>query len=214
MKPHLHYAAGILLTTTWLTHAAPAHQHGVATLQVALSDTRLQVELHSPLMNLAGFEGRANTEEQRQALANVKQRFTSEMIQAPQCQLQQASFDWPDHDGYDHDEHDHDEHDHDEHDHDEHDHDEHDHDEHDHDEHDHDEHDEHDHDEHDHDEHGHSDLTVVWDFQCPSTGAITLDSQLITTFPGIETLQLLWITEQQQGADSFDSDQPILLPRP
>ncbi|MDP2506417.1 DUF2796 domain-containing protein [Oceanobacter sp. 3_MG-2023] len=176
MKPHLHYAAGILLTTAWLTHAAPAHQHGVATLQVALSDTRLQVELHSPLMNLAGFEGRANTEEQRQALANVKQRFTSEMIQAPQCQLQQASFDWPDHDGHDHDEHDHDE--------------------------------------HDHDEHGHSDLTVVWDFQCPSTGAITLDSQLITTFPGIETLQLLWITEQQQGADSFDSDQPILLPRP
>tara|TARA_R110001592_G_scaffold171159_5_gene409339 strand:+ start:2957 stop:3469 length:513 start_codon:yes stop_codon:yes gene_type:complete len=169
MKLHRHYLAGILLTTTAsLAQGVPAHQHGVATLQAVLSSTTLHIELRSPLMNLVGFEGHADTPEQQQALDDVRQRFAQDVIQSRPCQLQHTSIELPEQ-SHDHD--------------------------------------------HDHDHDEHTDLTVSWEFYCPAAGSVTLDSRLITTFPGIETLQLLWITDQQQGADTFDHDQPILLPR-
>lgn len=57
------------------TTAAPAHQHGVAALQVAVDGKRLEIQFESPLDNLLGFEHAPRTEAQRQAVRSMKQRF-------------------------------------------------------------------------------------------------------------------------------------------
>lgn len=44
-----------------------AHQHGVATLDVAFEDGRLQLQLESPAVNVVGFEHAPRTQAQREA---------------------------------------------------------------------------------------------------------------------------------------------------
>jgi len=54
--------------------AAPAHQHGVAALDVAVEPTRVTLELSTPLDNLLGFEHAPRSDAERErAAAVVKQ---------------------------------------------------------------------------------------------------------------------------------------------
>ena len=48
-----------------------AHEHGVTTLNMALDDDILALELEGPAMNFVGFEHSPRTPEQKQAIANA-----------------------------------------------------------------------------------------------------------------------------------------------
>ena len=48
-----------------------AHEHGVTTLNIALEENVLAVELEGPAMNFVGFEHMPNTPEQEQAIADT-----------------------------------------------------------------------------------------------------------------------------------------------
>ncbi|MDJ0927986.1 MAG: DUF2796 domain-containing protein [Gammaproteobacteria bacterium] len=107
-----------------------AHEHGVTTLNMALDDDILALELEGPAMNFVGFEHLPRTPEQQQAIAETLDIINggSQLFQPDpdaDCTLIEASgrhfTDADDHDdhGDEHDDHDdgHDEHgeDHDEH---------------------------------------------------------------------------------------------------
>jgi len=48
------------------------HQHGLASLDIALDDKRLEIELESPSMNILGFEHQPNTAEQQAQAAAAR----------------------------------------------------------------------------------------------------------------------------------------------
>lgn len=195
--------------------AGKAHVHGIATLNVSLSDTEVEVALDSPADNLVGFEHQPHTAEQRKAVVQAVQQLkdAGSLIRfAPDggCSLEEADIDNPfDMD----DDHDHDGHDHDN---DKHDHEDHDHDKHDHDEHDHGDHDKHDHDDHDHDhDHGegvHSDFEVEYAFHCKNATAIQrIDLQgLFTHFPRFQTVKVNWVGSHGQSAARATSAEPVV----
>lgn len=75
-----------------------AHVHGVAQLFVVLQGQQLDIELHSPAMNLLGFEHRANSAEDRArvesakaSLADANSRF---QIASARCQLTHHKLDF------------------------------------------------------------------------------------------------------------------------
>lgn len=63
----LSFSAALLLLAAPL-QAAPPHQHGVATLDVAVERTRITLQFESPLDNLVGFERAPRTDAERKAL--------------------------------------------------------------------------------------------------------------------------------------------------
>jgi hypothetical protein len=58
-------AAGITATAPATAHAAGAHQHGVASLELVADGNSLTVTLDSPLDNLLGFERGPRTDAER-----------------------------------------------------------------------------------------------------------------------------------------------------
>ncbi|HAS61586.1 MAG TPA: DUF2796 domain-containing protein [Vibrio sp.] len=73
-------------------HSLAAHQHGVATVNIALDEQQLILELQSPSMNIVGFEYHPRSAIDKQAvvdaehaLKNEQQLFT--MSNAAQCIL-------------------------------------------------------------------------------------------------------------------------------
>jgi len=52
-----------------------AHEHGVASLNVALDGTTLELELDSPAMNLVGFEHAASSDADKAKVAAVRQQL-------------------------------------------------------------------------------------------------------------------------------------------
>ncbi|WP_221796058.1 ZrgA family zinc uptake protein [Oceanobacter mangrovi] len=187
---------------------AAAHEHGVADLTVALADNQLLIQLDSPMANLVGFEGPADSPQRQQAVAGLQAKLQSPLLAVTGCQ--QVSLEAPlpaalmASDDHGHEEHaDHEEHDHDEHgDHEEHDHEEH------------ADHDDHDHDEHDHEEHqhdAHMDLEASWTFQCQAGVPVVLHSRLFDSFPGISSMRVQWLTDSRQGAETWQQDQPLVL---
>jgi hypothetical protein len=56
-------------------HEPGPHQHGVATLQVAVDGGTLTLNLESPLDNLLGFEHVARTEQQKAAVRGMAERM-------------------------------------------------------------------------------------------------------------------------------------------
>lgn len=51
------------------------HEHGVATLSIAVGDEGLEIMLETPAVNLLGFEHAASTVEEKQQLADIKARL-------------------------------------------------------------------------------------------------------------------------------------------
>jgi len=201
-----------------------SHEHGAATLNIALDANTVLVELESPWNNILGFEHTPSSEEQKNQYADAltlldkpDQLFS---FSGTDCTVSDiyledtlADSDHDDHDKDDDHDDDHDEH-HDDHDKDG-DHDEH-HDDHDkdgdHDEH----HDDHDkdgdhgeHDEHDHDETAgkHSGVLVAYSFECADAKQLsTINVDLFKSWSGFEKIAVQYIGPGGQASTTLDSD--------
>ena len=64
-------AVTLALTLPLFVHAAPAHVHGVAKIDLAVDGNRLTLSMEMPLDNLVGFEHLPKTDKQKAALAEA-----------------------------------------------------------------------------------------------------------------------------------------------
>ena len=89
-----------------------AHEHGVASLNVALDGQTLEIQLQSPAMNLVGFEHEAKSDADKAKVAAARQHLEQPQalfalpIEA-KCTLQDSELDSPLFGGHAHDEHEH-----------------------------------------------------------------------------------------------------------
>ena len=89
-----------------------AHEHGVASLNVALDGQTLEILLQSPAMNLVGFEHEAKSDADKAKVAAARQHLEQPQalfalpIEA-KCALQDSELDSPLFGGHAHDEHEH-----------------------------------------------------------------------------------------------------------
>ena len=89
-----------------------AHEHGVASLNVALDGQTLEIQLQSPAMNLVGFEHEAKSDADKAKVAAARQHLEQPQalfalpIEA-KCALQDSELDSPLLGGHAHDEHEH-----------------------------------------------------------------------------------------------------------
>ena len=89
-----------------------AHEHGVASLNVALDGQTLEIQLQSPAMNLVGFEHEAKSEADKAKVAAARQHLEQPQalfalpIEA-KCALQDSELDSPLFGGHAHEEHEH-----------------------------------------------------------------------------------------------------------
>lgn len=112
----------LILFAPFSLMAAEAHVHGVATLQLALDDSMLHLNLSSPLDSLLGFEHQPRTEKQKAAVRHMAdQLHQAERLFQPtvaaRCTLKTYSLESPvletgkhkehDHKGHEHEGHDH-----------------------------------------------------------------------------------------------------------
>ncbi|TWI52438.1 uncharacterized protein DUF2796 [Pseudomonas duriflava] len=57
-----------------------AHEHGVAQLNVALEEQSLELELHSPAMNIVGFEHAAQSAQDKLTVEKAKQQLQDPLV--------------------------------------------------------------------------------------------------------------------------------------
>jgi hypothetical protein len=157
-----------------------AHVHGIAELFVVLEGMQLDIELHSPAMNLLGFEHRASTPEQetiveraRKDLANVDRLF---QLDPKSCHLTDHTVDFsavvkaPDYHDEDRD--------------------------------DSDGHNKH------HKAHDHSDIEAHYRYHCERPDELlSLSTDISKSFPGIQSLQVQWVLRGRQGVKTLDNSQ-------
>jgi len=163
-----------------------AHEHGHARLQMAVEENRIDLMLNSPAHNLAGFEHKARTEEEKHQLADIKRWLeTTPLINtaAADCRVTAAAVELGGEEEYG--EHGHHDHGHEDGHHD--------------DEHHEDEH--HGHDEHHHDEATHREYDVSQQLECDRIGASQeFSSALMERFEGMEELTVEWVSPSGQGS--------------
>lgn len=79
-------------------HSHEAHVHGVAELMIALEGEQLDIELHSPAMNLLGFEQRAQSPKQKAELVRVRSVLAQAeklfKLESGRCQLLEHKVDF------------------------------------------------------------------------------------------------------------------------
>ena len=172
-----------------VSQAETAHQHGVADLNIAMSNNDLLIEWHTPADNILGFEFMPKTDQQKQTLSDslslLKQ--PSSLFEIPkqaQCDLKQTQvhnpFESKKMAENDHKEHEHKEHEHKEH-----------------------EHKEHEHKEHGHDEdETHAEFDVQYSYHCQQPDYLTglKINGVFKHFPRVETLNVAWLNDSQQSA--------------
>lgn len=196
-----------------------AHEHGVGTLNVALSGSTLAMEFHAPGADIVGFEHAAESDEDKSAiekaidvLAHPEDIFV--LADAAGCSVSDAAAmlegdaEHDDHDAHSgEDSHDHDQHADDDHDGD----DDHDHDEHaDHDDHDHDEHAEEG--EHDHAEGtNHTEFHAEYQFSCADPSKLSeIRFAYFDLFENAREVGVQIVTESGAQAFEVTREQPIL----
>jgi hypothetical protein len=169
-----------------------AHEHGHATMNIAFSGHQVEIELLSPAMNLVGFEHQPSSETDHkvvdQAIAQLRQPL---MLLRPDtgCEVEKLAITselLEDNDG--HEEHiEHAEHDHDKHANEKH---------------GHDDHGKHDDDHAEHGEGAHSDFEISFSYHCDAPNELTTINAagLFRAFPGIEELDVQWISDRAQSA--------------
>ncbi|MGB3596552.1 MAG: DUF2796 domain-containing protein, partial [Pseudomonas neustonica] len=153
-----------------------AHEHGVASLNIAIDGTQVSLELDSPAANLVGFEHAASQPEDIAKVAAVQAqlRDASQLFQLPAaagCSQTSVDLDSPLFADNEH------EHEHE----------------------DHEEKHEHEHEEaaHDHEEHHHehADIEASYSFTCAQPEAlISLQLPLFKVYPGLQRLNVQAIT--------------------
>ncbi len=67
----------VVVTKPALGESLDAHIHGVAELTIALEENTLEIEFHSPSANLIGFEHKASTAKEKQAVTQAETLLTS-----------------------------------------------------------------------------------------------------------------------------------------
>lgn len=157
-------------------HGHNAHVHGLAELTLALEGNHLELNLVSPAANIVGFEHRATTPEQIQAVEQAKTTLESPgqlfVFAGTRCSLDAVMVDMAAvkhadkaHHGHDHEgEHHHGQ--------------------------GHKEYDE-----------GHSEISANYRFRCEHGAELaSILVELPAQFPGIEKIQAMWVTESRQGA--------------
>lgn len=87
-----------------------AHEHGVAELNVVLDGTTLEIELHSPAMNLLGFEHPPTSEDDHRRIAVARQQLEQAdtlfgLTAAADCRLGSSHLESPLFNQHAHDEH-------------------------------------------------------------------------------------------------------------
>lgn len=156
-----------------------AHVHGSAELQIVLDASQLFLELHSPAMNLLGFEHEASSPEQqalvkstRIKLANANALF---LFNGGECTLNQQSADFSAivktaenmHSDHDHSSHKHHKSGHD----------------------------------------SHRDIEAAYQYTCIKPDKLrSITTSLHKVFPSIASLQVQWIVHNQQGAATLNHE--------
>ena len=194
-----------LFLTTTLLFASPAladdlrqldaHEHGTGALNIAIEGTVLALELEVPGFDIVGFEYKAKTDADNEAVS-VGLALLSDPLglfalpKAAGCSVTSADAELVmggNHEGHEHDEHGHDDHGHDDHGHDDHAHDDH-------------GHDDHAHDDHAHD-HGnkaetHSEFHAEHELTCSDMDKLTeIGLSYFDSFPNAEALEVQLVTE-------------------
>ena len=74
-----------------------AHAHGTAELFIVLEGQKLEIELHSPAINLIGFEHKPKNDEQKAKVEELEVKLTSAgelfQISSAECQLNTQELD-------------------------------------------------------------------------------------------------------------------------
>lgn len=153
--------------------ALGAHEHGAASVNVAVDGRAVTLEFHSAAFNIVGFEHAAKDDAQRKMIADATAALKDPvtLFGLTGCTLKDSKIDAGAHggDGHDHDHHDHGH--------------------------------DHDHD-HDHKAGGHVDYTGSYTLDCASTAPLALDAKgWFARFPATETLRLQYIGTQQGAAE-------------
>jgi hypothetical protein len=163
----------------------------MGTLMLAMEGNELHLGLHSPAMNLIGFEHRPADGAQRQQIEQARKTLKqgSKMFvinPEAECTLQEARVDSDLFgDAKDH-AHEADEHD------------------------GHEDHDEHGHDEHEGEER-HADIEAEYHFACAEPEALkTLRLALFEAFPTTQRIKVIYFTDQGQGAQHLTPEQPLI----
>lgn len=173
------------------------HQHGLASLSLALNEQQLVLELLAPAADIIGFEHAPQNieQEQQQAASYTRVQDGNALFTLPkqaQCTFIDSKLLVEEEDELHQEPHEHAKADsqktaaakHN------------------------DEHDDHDEHEHEHDEHGHSDVLVQYQYQCLQPQALNrLETQLFAQFPSLNNIELQGIVSSGQVAASLSPEQ-------
>jgi hypothetical protein len=167
-----------------------AHVHGHGTLNIAIDDKQVALELQTPGMDIVGFEHAAKTDAQKAAVDKAKAELAKalELFKLPQaagCSVKEAKVALEGGEGTAHDHHDHDAHDHD-----------------------------HDKsaDKHDHDEHGgHSQFNATYTLSCETPQELaSITFGFFDRFAGAQSLTVNVVTGKGQGTYEVTRAKPVL----
>ena len=164
------------------------HEHGVASLSLAIDNKGLEISLDSPAANLVGFEHQPSTDEQSQQVAKVKAQLENptslfDIPAAAECsltktELQAALMQVSSDSETANPEHKHaaDKH------------------------------------EHEPEEHAHSDIEATWQFTCAKPAELgSLSTKLFAAFPEIKKLNVEWLNGDKASALTLEQDAAVLL---
>jgi len=174
-----------------------AHIHGTATLTLALERNLMEIQFETPAANLVGFEHKAISLEEKQAITRAESilKSTASLFSftGSACNLAEAVVDIPESVTGTHGDqkHDHKEHGH------------------------HDDHQGGHHD--DHQEHGdqhdsqydsqHSDIKANYRFMCEQARDLeSVSVELFNHFPGVENINAMWVTDSEQGSKQLNQN--------
>lgn len=162
-----------------------AHVHGVATLSTAIEGNAVSIELHSPAANIVGFEHKASTEAEQNAVDNAKHTLSDALalfsFSGSDCVLKHSEVDMSGvakpkrAENHDHN------------------------------------HGHHHSDDHSHD-HGHAEIVASYHLECDNLQAAkSLTVSLFKAFPAIEKIEAQWLTTNKQGAQILTPSNNTLL---
>jgi len=157
-----------------------AHVHGVSALAIVMEGNALEVQLHSPAINVLGFEHKASSPKEIAALESTVQKLKQAesffTINGGQCKLVNQSIDVSSVLRKSEDEH-------------------------------HSHADEHAHEEVHEQHNSHSEIIADYGYHCKSISALSsITVSLFKAFPDIHEVQVMWIKETQQGAVTLNAE--------
>lgn len=166
-----------------------AHVHGRGTLNIAVENTRVSIDLEAPGMDIVGFEHEARSAEQKAAVSKAKEALGDplSLFKLPAtaaCKLADAKTEVETEDAHDHD-HDHGDKD--------------------------DKHADHN-DGHDHDGHaGHTAFRVTYAIDCAKTENLTsITFDYFKAFAGAKALDVSVVTDKAQNKFEVTREKPVL----